>query len=70
MNEKNNNDAILNAILGAAIMGSTAEKAETPEEPTPKHAAAAREARKLYDAFVEEGFTAEQATTFVAAIMS
>ena len=69
--QKNNIDNdILGAILGAAILGELTKENETPELEVSAEVACAQKARKLYDAFVEEGFTDEQATTFVAAIMS
>lgn len=73
--QKNNNDDILSALLGAAILGGLCEQEEpeTEAEKVPQMTAeqkAARKARALYNAFIEEGFTGEQATTFVAAIMS
>lgn len=71
--KKNNNDDILGALLGAAILGGLCEQEKPEAEEAPQMTVehrAARKARALYNAFIMEGFSDEQATTFVAAIMS
>lgn len=69
--QKNEND-ILGALLGAAIMGGLADQAKKPEpEPKPNEdMERAKMLRSQYEAFIEVGFTEEQATQFVAAILA
>lgn len=71
---KKQNDDIINAILGAAILGGMAEQAKQ-NEPAPENVPSeevthALELRKQYEAFIEVGFTEEQATAFIIAILS
>ena len=66
----NKNDDILNAILGAAILNTAAEKAKRAENKVSEVATQAAELREVYDAFLDVGFTEEQATTFIAAMLS
>lgn len=72
---KKQNDDIINAILGAAILGGLAEQAKQSEPaPAPQNEVneqldRALELRKQYDAFLQVGFTEEQATAFIAALL-
>lgn len=70
---KHEND-ILGAILGAAIMNGLAEEAKAkPETDTPpktRMQEKAEELRGLYNSFIEVGFTEEQATRFIVAILN
>lgn len=65
------NDDILNAILGAAIMATAAERAEAEEDTAEpgEHLERAQMIKDQYDAFLKVGFTEEQATAFVAALL-
>lgn len=69
------NEDILKAIIGAAILGGMAEQksdgAENKNWPQmTAESKAANTVRKLYDAFIDEGFTEKQATRFVTAIIA
>lgn len=70
--QKHKNDDFLNAILGAAIMASAAEQAKKPEAETEKneYLERAQMLKDQYDAFLEVGFTEEQATAFTAALLN
>lgn len=69
-------DDVLSALLGAAILGAAAEQAKKPENDTETEKVAteeldrALELRKQYEAFIEAGFTEQQATAFIIAILS
>lgn len=68
---KPNNEDVLSAILGAAILGGLADQVK--EAPTEKKGEALKRAedlRRVYDAFIEVGFTEDQATAFVCAILN
>lgn len=71
MQKNNKNEDFLNAILGAAIMASAAEQAKKPEGETEKdeNMDRAQHLREQYDAFLAVGFTEEQATAFIAALL-
>lgn len=71
--KKQNND-IIDAILGAAILSGMAEQAKqnepAPENVPSEETTRALELRKQYEAFIEVGFTEQQATAFIIAILS
>ena len=66
-----NADDVLGAILGAAILGAAAEQAEATEQSKPdENLERAQALRKQYEAFIEVGFTEDQATAFIAALLN
>ena len=69
MENKNKND-VLDAILAAAILGGIAEEAKKDEPAKDKGAMErAKLLREQYDAFLDVGFTEEQATMFAASLL-
>lgn len=68
-NNRNPENDILNAILGAAILGAAAEQAE-PKTELDEHMKLAQKVRNHYDAFLAVGFTEEQATAFATAMLN
>lgn len=63
-------EELVNAILGAAVLAAAAEQAEPVEPDMDKDLKRALELKAVYDRFVEVGFTEEQATAFITAILS
>lgn len=62
---KKQDDEIVNAILGAAVMSAMAEPKKKEVSPLER----AEQLHTQYEAFIEVGFTEEQATQFIAAIL-